>query len=121
MNKEPLKSPLPVKEPMEKDEGGNTEKKSTEDEIISKAAPPQWPSGTSNLYKLEMPSPDPVQENPGDEMEDTKAAGGEPPVGWFEPLEEDDDVDSMAESMAGESERSENTWVSDKTFRNMFP
>ncbi|KAM9362188.1 methyl-CpG-binding domain protein 1b [Symphorus nematophorus] len=81
-------------------------------------------SDVSTDAVLEKPGSDPVQENPSSDAvqenpeeakdktevkEEAKASGGEPPVDWFEPLEEDDDDDRNAEeeSLAGESEISE--------------
>uniref|UniRef100_A0A8C4ISS4 Methyl-CpG binding domain protein 1b n=1 Tax=Dicentrarchus labrax TaxID=13489 RepID=A0A8C4ISS4_DICLA len=116
MNEEPLESPVSGREPMEEDVGQSTEKKSSRAENTSEAAPAQEEplAPSDSLDTKGSPSSDPVQENPEGAKEDDKAASGEPPVDWFEPLEEDDDDansvgrnDPEEESLAGESERSE--------------
>uniref|UniRef100_A0A8D0A6V2 Methyl-CpG binding domain protein 1b n=1 Tax=Sander lucioperca TaxID=283035 RepID=A0A8D0A6V2_SANLU len=107
MNEEPRESPLPGREPVEKDVVQSTEKNSSEAENTSEVAPTREPLGT-----------------PGDETEEAKATGGEPPVDWFEPLEDDDDSfgrnDPEEESLAGESEKSESVADSEKTFRRIY-
>lgn len=124
MNEEPLESPVPARQPVEEDVQ-STEMKSTEAEIISEAATAQEPSEPSELDTTKKPSSDPVQENPRHIKEEAKAIGGEPPVDWFEPLE-DDDVDSVCrndpeeESVAGESERSESMAGSEKAFKKIY-
>lgn len=123
MNEEPLESPVPARQPVEEDV--QSTEKNTEAETISEAAPAQEPSEPSELDTTEKPSSDPVQENPIHIKEEEKTIGGEPPVDWFEPLE-DDDVDSVCrndpeeESVAGESERSESMAGSEKAFKKIY-
>ncbi|XP_074509880.1 methyl-CpG-binding domain protein 1b isoform X3 [Sebastes fasciatus] len=66
----------------------------------------------------ETPSSDPVKEPPGEVKDDAKAPGGEPPVDWFEPLEDDDYDDD--ESLAGESERSESVAGSERMLKKIY-
>lgn len=126
MNEEPLESPLPAREPLEEELEKSTEKKSTEEERTSEAAPTKELLEPSELDQTENPSSDPVQETAGDGREEAKAMVGEPPVDWFEPLEEDDDVDSInrndpeEESVAGESERSESMAGSEKAVKKFY-
>ncbi|CAF96881.1 unnamed protein product [Tetraodon nigroviridis] len=67
-----------------------------------------------------------VQEIEGDEVEDLKAVLDEAPVDWFEPLEEDEEFDCIGkndledESVAGESERSESVYGSEKAYKKTF-
>lgn len=135
MNKETLeespKSPVPGKEPVEEDVGQSTEKKSSEAENTSKTAPAQEPTATpDSLDTKENPSSDPVtdteKEIKEEEGDDIRVTAGEPPIDWFEPLEEDDDDadsgrnDAEEESLAGESERSESVPGSEKTFKKIY-
>lgn len=103
MNEEPLQTP--GKEPVEDDLGQTTEKTSEAEDT------------SRRQNETESPKSDPVDETPGEEKEETteqeqeKAASGEPPVDWFEPLEDDDDDDASTcindledESLAGETE-----------------
>ncbi|XP_073324988.1 methyl-CpG-binding domain protein 1b isoform X2 [Pagrus major] len=127
---EPPKSPVPGKEPVEEDVGQSTEKKSSEAENTSQTAPAQEPMAPpDSLDTKENPSSDLVKENKKEIKEeakdDIKVTAGEPPVDWFEPLEEDDDDadsrnDAEEESLAGESERSESVPGSEKTFKKIY-
>lgn len=116
MNEERLESPVSAREPVEEDV------QSTGAETISELAPAQEPLEPSELDTTESPSLDPAQQNP----EEAKATCIEPPIDWFEPLEEDDDVDSISrndpeeESVAGESERSESMAGSEKAFKKIY-
>ncbi|XP_031135417.1 methyl-CpG-binding domain protein 1b isoform X3 [Sander lucioperca] len=125
MNEEPRESPLPGREPVEKDVVQSTEKNSSEAENTSEVAPTREPLAPSgSLGTKGNSSSDPVKGTPGDETEEAKATGGEPPVDWFEPLEDDDDSfgrnDPEEESLAGESEKSESVADSEKTFRRIY-
>lgn len=123
MSKEP-ESPVPSKEPEEEDVGGNTDD-NIEDESASEEAT-QDPTDPSELHKTAHPGSDAVQEILGDEAEDSKAVFDEAPVDWFEPLEEDEEVDCISkndpeeESVAGESERSESVYGSEKAYKKIF-
>ncbi|XP_044075545.1 methyl-CpG-binding domain protein 1b isoform X2 [Siniperca chuatsi] len=125
MNEEPLENVVPGRKPVEEDAGQTTE--SSKEEKTSVAAPAQEPLAPSDrLHTNENPSSDPAKETPGEEQEEAKATGGEPPVDWFEPLEDDDDADSVdrndpeEESLAGESERSESMVGSEKTLKKIY-
>ncbi|KAL3059189.1 hypothetical protein OYC64_011166 [Pagothenia borchgrevinki] len=85
MNMEPVGTPTPAPAPVAEPEG-----------IMSEAG---------NTTDKKPPSSDPLKETPLQDKEEDKPAGLEPPVDWFEPLEEDDDNDEV-ESLAGESEMS---------------
>lgn len=120
MNGEPLENMVPATELVEDYVGRSEEKKKkAEAGNISQAPLAPEPVAPSNiLYTKENVCSDPPQVNP----EETKAAGVEPPVDWFEPLENDeDDVyspggnDPEEESVAGESEKSESIVGSEKT------
>uniref|UniRef100_UPI0037E965F5 methyl-CpG-binding domain protein 1b isoform X2 n=1 Tax=Semicossyphus pulcher TaxID=241346 RepID=UPI0037E965F5 len=126
MNEEPLENPVPDREPVEEDVGQSKEKKS-EEENTSDAAPAQEPlASTEEPVTKEEPTSDPVAEISGEAKEEAKAAGGEPPVDWFEPLEEDDDANSDGrndpeeESLAGESERSEGMAGGERALKKMY-
>lgn len=126
MNEELLENAAPGQEPVEEDVGQSTEKKTSEAENASEAAPALEPLAPSDrLCMKENPSSDPVEEIPGEAME-AKATGGEPPVDWFEPLEEDDDANSLdrndaeEESLAGESERSESVLGTEKNLTKIY-
>ncbi|CAN9512469.1 unnamed protein product [Ophioblennius macclurei] len=72
----------------------------------------------------------PLEEIPGGEEEEEEGdvdndGLGEPPMDWFEPLEDDEDdfsgrIDPEEESLAGESERSESVAGSEKTFKRFY-
>lgn len=113
MNEEPLEGLDSGREPVEEDEGQSTEKENSEAQNTFEVAPSE---------KLEdNPSSGLEEETPGE----AKATGGEPPVDWFEPLEDDDDANSVGrndpeeESLAGESERSESVAGSEKAFKKI--
>lgn len=139
MNGEPLESPFPGKEPVEGDVGQGTEKQISQEENTSEVAPTQEPLAPSGGPHTEAnPSLNPVEESieetegevtteiKEEENEEEKATGGEPPLDWFEPLEDDDDVissgrnDGEEESLAGESEISESVAGSEKAFRKIY-
>ncbi|XP_076608412.1 methyl-CpG-binding domain protein 1b isoform X1 [Chaetodon auriga] len=128
MNEEPLESPVPGRKPVEDDEGQGTDRKSSESESTSEAAPALEPLASSDiLHTAEIPSSDPTQETLRDIKEEAQTICGEPPVDWFEPLEDDDDEansgcrnDPDEESLAGESERSESVVGSEKTFSKIY-
>lgn len=115
-------SPVPSKEPEDEDVG---EDEDIEDDSISEEAS-QHPLDPSGLHKTQHPVSDAVREILGDEAEDSKAVFDEAPVGWFEPLEEDEEVDGISkndpeeESVAGESERSESVYGSEKAYKKTF-
>lgn len=126
MNEDPPKSPVLAREPVD-DDVLSTEMESIEAEIISEAASAREPlEEASELDPLERPSSDSVPKRLVEIKDEPKATGGEPPIDWFEPLEEDDDVDSVTrndpeeESVAGESERSESVAGSEKAFKKMY-
>uniref|UniRef100_A0A665VU42 Methyl-CpG binding domain protein 1b n=1 Tax=Echeneis naucrates TaxID=173247 RepID=A0A665VU42_ECHNA len=134
MKEEPLENPFPGKESVEEDVGQSTEKQSSKEENAPEEASTHEPVAPSySPHAGTNFSSDPEEESPGegkeetmdetqdllhdeemDEVKDeTKGLGGEPPVDWFEPLEEDDDANSVG-SLAGESERSESVAGSEK-------
>nr|XP_046240652.1 methyl-CpG-binding domain protein 1b isoform X3 [Scatophagus argus] len=126
MSKELLGSPAPGSEPVEDDVEQNGEKMINEAETISEAAPAQDLVAFDRLCTTEQNSSDQLQEDLGDEKDDAKCSSGDPPVDWFEPLEEDEDADSVGrndpeeESLAGESERSESMVGSEKAFKKIY-
>uniref|UniRef100_A0A3Q3MTH6 Methyl-CpG binding domain protein 1b n=1 Tax=Labrus bergylta TaxID=56723 RepID=A0A3Q3MTH6_9LABR len=100
-----------------KDAGRNPEKKSNA-ENISEAAPAPESSACLDLSEpKKKPTSDTAEEISGETKEDAKSTAGEPPVDWFEPLEDDDEAnsDGELESLAGESERSEVMASGEKT------
>ncbi|KAG8007373.1 Methyl-CpG-binding domain protein 1 [Nibea albiflora] len=133
---EPPESPVPGTEPVEEEEEDeeedveqSVETKSSEAENTPEAAPAQEPLVLLDGFDTnENLSPDPMQENFDEDNEDSKANSGEPPIDWFEPLEDDDDDDANSigrndpeeESLAGESERSESMAGSEKAFRKIY-
>lgn len=122
MSQEP-ESPVPSKEP-EEDLGGITDEDNTEDESTSEEAA-RDPTEPSEL-EPERPDSAAVREILGEEMEDAKAVFDEAPVDWFEPVEEDEEYDGIGEkdpeeeSVAGESERSESVYGSEKAYKKVF-
>ncbi|XP_059185555.1 methyl-CpG-binding domain protein 1b isoform X2 [Centropristis striata] len=138
MNEEIPDTPVPGREPVEEDVGQSTEKTSSEVENTSEAAPAQEPSAPSDTLKTketpssepakETPSSDPVKETPRSEtvnetaveVKEEAKATEEPPMDWFEPLEDDDDALSIEESLAGESERSESVAGNESTHRKIY-
>ncbi|GLD62183.1 uncharacterized protein AKAME5_001393100, partial [Lates japonicus] len=127
MDTEPPESTFPGTEPVEEDVGQSTEEQGSKAENTSEAEPAQEPMAPlESLDTKENPSSDPVEEAPREiKEEEEKATGGEPPVDWFEPLEDDDDAysvdrnDAEEESLAGESERSESVAGSEKAFKKI--
>ncbi|XP_010733260.1 uncharacterized protein LOC104922198 isoform X1 [Larimichthys crocea] len=131
---EPPESPVPGTEPVEEEEEEDendleqsAETKSSGAENTPEAAPAQEPLALLDRFDTnENLSPDPMQENLEEDNEDSKANSGEPPIDWFEPLEDDDDANSVGkndpeeESLAGESERSESMAGSEKAFRKIY-
>ncbi|KAM7423208.1 hypothetical protein PAMA_010982 [Pampus argenteus] len=123
MNEEPVQSP--GRKPGEEDAGQNTEKKTSEAENFSEAASAQDPLASSDTDSAKTPKSEAIS---ADAKEEAKAAYGEPPVDWFEPLEEDDDDDVHStgkndpeeDSLAGESERSESVAGSEKAFKKIY-
>ncbi|XP_060898458.1 methyl-CpG-binding domain protein 1b isoform X2 [Labrus mixtus] len=104
-----------------KDAGRNPEKKSNA-ENISEAAPAPESSACLDLSEpKKKPTSDTAEEISGETKEDAKSTAGEPPVDWFEPLEDDDEAnsDGELESLAGESERSEVMASGEKTVKKM--
>ncbi|KAK2862540.1 hypothetical protein Q5P01_002073 [Channa striata] len=127
MSEEPRESPVSSREPVEKDVEQSTEK-------TSEAEPSDGPE-TMEDFSSAL-----ADKSPGEAKEGAKAAGGEPPIDWFEPLEDDDDEededddeddddddansicknDPEEESLAGESERSESVAESEKGFKKIY-
>ncbi|KAM7006167.1 methyl-CpG-binding domain protein 1b [Tautogolabrus adspersus] len=171
MNEEPLASPVPDREPEQKDAVQNPEKKSNAENTCEAALAPesledagqnpeksnaentseaatasledvgQNPEKKSNAENTSEAAPAPEssacldlsdpkkkpisdtgEEISGETKEDAKSTGGEPPVDWFEPLEDDDEAnsDGELESLAGESERSEVMAGGEKTVKRMY-
>ncbi|XP_035007988.1 methyl-CpG-binding domain protein 1b isoform X5 [Hippoglossus stenolepis] len=131
MNEEPQESPVPGREPVLDNVGPTTEEKpSSKAESPSKATPSHEPLGPSDsLPSKETPSSVPIEKSPEEvNEEEARAAGGEPPADWFEPLEDDEEEDANSyfgrndaeeESLAGESERSESVAGSEKAFKKI--
>uniref|UniRef100_A0A3Q2QYT1 Methyl-CpG binding domain protein 1b n=1 Tax=Fundulus heteroclitus TaxID=8078 RepID=A0A3Q2QYT1_FUNHE len=106
MSGEAAGSRLPVSEPVEKVQGGNLIGSiKTEDTSDEPPAPSDGP------IRAAMEGSDPAGGTPAGAKDQGRAAG-EPPMDWFEPLEEDDDDDGTSpcrndpdeESLAGENE-----------------
>ena len=122
MNEEAVESQLLGSEPVEDDEDQNTERDSPQTENASEEAPAPL-DGTKENPIL---TPEPVEDVPAEAEEDARTAGGEPPVDWFEPLEDDEDANSIdrndpeEESLAGESERSESVAGSENTVKRSY-
>ncbi|XP_047439677.1 methyl-CpG-binding domain protein 1b isoform X2 [Mugil cephalus] len=121
MNEKAEEGQPPGRDPLDEDVGEGAEKKSSEAESTPAATPgpPDSPS------TKEDPSPD-LEETLAEVKEEAKSISGEPPVDWFEPLEDDDDAESIGrndpeeESLAGESERSESVGGSESTVRKKY-
>lgn len=138
MDEETLESPLQGTETVEEDAGQNaeknsckgdtveedvgqrSEKKSSEIDETNEAAP----ESSDGVNAIGSPSSGPMKEKA---TEEAKSPGGEPPVDWFEPLEDDDDDaesndrnDPEEESLAGESERSESVGGSESTIKKIY-
>uniref|UniRef100_A0A8C2ZD16 Methyl-CpG-binding domain protein 1b n=1 Tax=Cyclopterus lumpus TaxID=8103 RepID=A0A8C2ZD16_CYCLU len=110
----PLVTPVPGGAPVEEDVGGqSTQKISGEAEWTFEPTPALEPPAALTS----VVGSDPVRKTPEEADEAAKAAGCEPPVDWFEPLEDDDYDD---ESLAGESERSESVAGSETVFKKVF-
>ncbi|XP_062251695.1 methyl-CpG-binding domain protein 1b isoform X3 [Platichthys flesus] len=129
MNEEPPESPVPGIEPVLDNVGPTTaEKPSSKAERPSKATPSHEPIEPSDsLPTKETRSFVPIEKSPEEvNKEEGRAAGGEPPADWLEPLEDDEEEDANSyfgrndaeeESLAGESERSESVAGSEKAFK----
>ncbi|XP_053291591.1 methyl-CpG-binding domain protein 1b isoform X1 [Pleuronectes platessa] len=129
MNEEPPESPVPGREPLLDNVGPTTEEKpSSKAESPSKATPSHAPIEPSDsLPAKKTPSFFPIEKSPEEvNKEEARAAGGEPPADWLEPLEDDEEEDTNSyfgrndaeeESLAGESERSESVAGSEKAFK----
>ncbi|XP_029948429.1 methyl-CpG-binding domain protein 1b isoform X2 [Salarias fasciatus] len=107
MNEEPVESGLPGIEPVEEDAEQSSETDNTDPVAAS-----------DSLYTKEDPGSSGV-------VEDMAVDNGEPPMDWFEPVEDDEDDhsgrnDPEEESLAGESERSESVAGSEKTFQRFY-
>lgn len=127
MNEQSIQNP--GRKPVEEDAEQSAEKKTSEAENTSVATSAQEPLAPPHTVNAEeTPRSDPVETTPPEVKEEAKATGGEPPVDWFEPLEEDDDIDANStgkndpeeESLAGESERSESMAGSEKAFKKIY-
>lgn len=128
MNEEPHESP--ISGPEEEDVEQSMETKTNKAENPPDAAPPRELSARiDTLNAKETPnveeSPDPqISDHAEDGSGEAKASGSEPPVDWFEPLEDDEEDanswnypgpglyfngrrDPDEESLAGESVKSE--------------
>lgn len=129
MNEEASGSPASDRNPMEEKVKQSTEKHKAEAETQAKtqAALPDSPNTKDN------PSSALLKETLPETNDEIKSTGGEPPVDWFEPLEDDGDDDDdygdassigkndpEEESLAGESERSESVAGSEKASRKMY-
>lgn len=120
MSQEP-ESAVPSKEPVAEDVGA---KEDSEDDSISEQIT-QHPLDHSGLHETQHPSLNAVREILGDEVEESKAVFDEAPIGWFEPLEDEEfdcinKNDLEEESVAGESERSESVYGSEKADKKTF-
>ncbi|KAF7656861.1 hypothetical protein LDENG_00034700 [Lucifuga dentata] len=153
MDEEQRKSPISGKGPEEEYVKPSAETKTSEAEPPQEAASaPETMTSSDKLDAKEIQEPQtshPVDEVSGEAKEGAevkekaKASGGEPPVDWFEPLEEDDDDDDddddanswdfqgsdlylngrrdpEEESLAGESVKSENLVSSEKQWKRMY-
>uniref|UniRef100_A0A1A8RDY8 Methyl-CpG binding domain protein 1 n=1 Tax=Nothobranchius rachovii TaxID=451742 RepID=A0A1A8RDY8_9TELE len=84
--------------------GGDVGQSNTEEN------PEKEPAPSEGLKEIPSSTPVLLEDTPEDDKDGVKAAAGEPPVDWFEPLEEDDDAvsadlqDPDEESLAGEAE-----------------
>ncbi|KAM9758222.1 methyl-CpG-binding domain protein 1b isoform 5-T13 [Menidia menidia] len=135
MDEDAAESQTPGSAPVAENEKETTERECPETENSSEEAPVP-----SNETK-DNPSPDaaPVEGPLAEVKEEVKSAGGEPPMDWFEPLEDDDDDDRddddedddddanspgrndpEEESVAGESERSESVGGNEKPLRRRY-
>ncbi|XP_067360175.1 methyl-CpG-binding domain protein 1b isoform X2 [Channa argus] len=120
MNQGPLEDSVSSREPVEKDVEKSTEEKRTEAEETSEADP------CESLDTKEDLSSAVLDQTPDETKKDGDNAAAGEPVDWFEPLEDDDDDNSVGkndpeeESLAGESERSESVAESEKGFKKIY-
>ncbi|XP_068450945.1 methyl-CpG-binding domain protein 1b isoform X2 [Clinocottus analis] len=119
MNEVPLQTPVPDGAPVEEDAGGqSTENKRGEAAWTSDPTPAFEPREAFHSVATQgPPGSEPVRKTSEEADEAAKAAGCEPAVDWFEPLEDDDYDD---DSLAGESERSESVAGSEKVFKKVY-
>ncbi|XP_029907647.1 methyl-CpG-binding domain protein 1b isoform X2 [Myripristis murdjan] len=137
MNEEPPKSPSSGVEPKEGDAEQSTEKRNSEAESTSEVASTQEAMAPSlEPDKKEDAFTDSVELASGEASEGAKALAGEPPMDWFEPLEDDDEAESWdladadqhfngkkdpeEESLAGESEKSGSVASGERTFKKIY-
>ncbi|XP_028303512.1 methyl-CpG-binding domain protein 1b isoform X2 [Gouania willdenowi] len=117
MAEEQVQNPLPDTDTVEQDVDQSNQEKTND--TAEKTEPDPDPSQPSDDTDTKVdPSPQPkVEAKP----EEAKTIAAEPPIDWFEPLEEDDDDEEalMGESLAGESERSESVAGSEKASRKL--
>ncbi|XP_071394491.1 methyl-CpG-binding domain protein 1b isoform X2 [Centroberyx affinis] len=137
MNEEPVKSPVSATGPEEGVVEQSTETRNSESENTSEVLPTQEPLAPSDELdaKRNLTSA-PVELGSGEANEEAKAAAIEPPVDWFEPLEEDDEAnnwdlqgpgqhfngrkDPEEESLAGESEKSGSVASSERNVKRIY-
>ncbi|XP_038152413.1 methyl-CpG-binding domain protein 1b [Cyprinodon tularosa] len=92
MSEEAVPSRLPVSEPVERDQGENTEENLKTDNTSEELpAPSDGPKDATGECL------DAAGNTPAETKDEAKAAG-EPPMDWFEPLEDDDDDDDNVNS-----------------------
>lgn len=125
MNEAQPQSPFSGKGPAEQSTEQSTGGKNNKSENASEASAPP---GVLDETKPPLNS-DPVGPEVEEATNEGKAAADEPPVDWFEPLEDDDDAhswdmpsrrDPEEESLAGESEMSGSVASCEKTFKRKF-
>ncbi|KAM4613005.1 methyl-CpG-binding domain protein 1b isoform 2-T2 [Polymixia lowei] len=136
MNETPLESQFSGGAPDEEDVKQCTEGRNSQSENITEAvSPAQALAPAANLDVKEQLTSAPVELDIDESNHETKAGAGEPPVDWFEPLEDDDEAhgweppgsdhqyvrrDVEEESLAGESEKSGSVASSEKTFKRVY-
>lgn len=123
MNEERAQNQVPASETVEKDEGETTTENISKPEAENPSV--EVPAVTDATEQNLSSSPVFVGETGTRVEEETKTVETEPPVDWFEPLEDDDahsfgGNDPEEESLAGESERSESVAGSEKIRKKMF-
>uniref|UniRef100_A0A3P9LBX7 Methyl-CpG binding domain protein 1b n=1 Tax=Oryzias latipes TaxID=8090 RepID=A0A3P9LBX7_ORYLA len=123
MNEESAQNQVPASEPVEKDEGETTTENISKPEAENPSV--EVPAVTDATEQNLSSSPVFVGETGTKVEEENKTVETEPPVDWFEPLEDDDahsfgGNDPEEESLAGESERSESVAGSEKIRKKMF-
>lgn len=125
MNEEPPKSVTTVQEPGNHDDQ-RPEEESVEaerDDDAQSAEETIEPTGPDLTKK---PSMEPKLQEILQDIKQEGTPGGDAPLDWLEPLEEDDDVDNLSrndhdeESVAGESEWSESLAGSEKAFKRIY-